>query len=131
MKKLNPEFDEMRRHFPAGFESSMVLPCLRHIQEERGYIADSDIDELVECLGVARIQVEEVLSFYTHLHRKPLGRWRFSVLPQNVSCSMPGAETLLTHLQKRLGIKPGETTQDGRFTLGTVECLGSCERRRS
>ncbi len=125
MKKLNPEFDEMRRHFPAGFESSMVLPCLRRIQEERGYVADSDIDELVEYLGVPRIQVEEVLSFYTHLHRKPLGRWHLLVC-HNVSCSMRGAETLLTHIRKRLAIEPGETTPDGRFTLGTVECLGSC-----
>jgi NADH-quinone oxidoreductase subunit E len=125
IRKLRPEFDALRAHFPAGFDSSMVLPCLRRIQEERGFVADSDIDELVEYLGVARIQVEEALSFYTHFRRQPIGRWHLQVC-HNVSCSMRGAETLLSHLQKRLGIEPGQTTPDGRCTLGTVECLGSC-----
>ena len=58
MKHLIPEFDALRARFPAGFESSLVLPCLRRIQEDRGYVADSDIDGLVEYLGVPRIQIE-------------------------------------------------------------------------
>ena len=125
MKHLIPEFERMRRRFPAGFESSLVLPCLRRIQEDRGFVADSDIAELTAYLGVPRIQIEEVLSFYTQLRRQPIGRWHLQMC-HNVSCSMRGAEPLLAYVQERLGIQPGETTPDGRFTLSTAECLGSC-----
>jgi NADH-quinone oxidoreductase subunit E len=125
MKHLIPEFEKMKARYPAGFESSLVLPCLRRIQEERGFIADSDIDGLVDYLGVPRIQIEEVLSFYTQFRRKPIGRWHVQTC-RNVSCSMRGAERLIDHLRRKLGVAPGETTPDGRFTLSTVECLGSC-----
>ena len=125
MKSLVPEFETLRARFPAGFESSLVLPCLRRIQEERGYVADSDIEELAGFLGVPAIQIEEVLSFYTQFRRRPVGRWHLQVC-RNVSCSMRGAEGLIEHLERRLGVKPGATTADGRYTLTTVECLGSC-----
>ena len=125
MKHLIPEFEALKTRYPAGFDSSLVLPCLRRIQEQRGYVADSDIDGLVEYLGVPRIQIEEVLSFYTQFRRKPIGRWQLQVC-HNVSCSMRGAEAIVEHLARKLGVAPGETTADGRFTLSTVECLGSC-----
>ena len=119
------EFDALRARYPEGFASSLVLPCLRRIQELRGYVADSDIDALVEYLGVPRIQVESVLSYYTQFRREATGRCHFMVC-RNVSCSMNGAERLLAHLSQRLGIGEGEATADGRFALSTVECLGSC-----
>ncbi len=125
MKHLIPEFEKMKARFPAGFESSLVLPCLRRIQQERGYVADEDIAGLVAYLGVPRIQVEEVLAHYTMFRRAPIGRAHVQVC-RNVSCSMRGAEGLIEHLCKRLGVQPGQTTADGRITLGTVECLGSC-----
>jgi NADH-quinone oxidoreductase subunit E len=125
IKQLIPEFDALRARFPAGFESSLVLPCLRRVQEERGYVADSDIDGLVEYLGVPRIQIEEVLSFYGQFRRKAVGRWHIQTC-RNVSCSLLGAERIIGHLTTKLGIAPGQTTADGRFTLSTVECLASC-----
>ena len=125
MKHLIPEFDTLRARFPAGFESSLVLPCLRRIQEERGFVADDDIDALVDYLGVPRIQIEEVLSFYGQFRRTPVGRWHIQAC-RNVSCSLNGAERIIDHLARRLGIAPGETTADGRFTLSTCECLPSC-----
>ena len=125
MKHLIPEFEKWKLRFPPGKESSLVLPCLRRIQEDRGFVADEDVAGLTEYLGVPRIQIEEVLSFYTMLRRRPIGHWHLQVC-RNVSCSMRGAERLLAHLERRLGIAPGETTPDGRITLETVECLGSC-----
>jgi NADH-quinone oxidoreductase subunit E len=125
VKHLVPEFDRLRARYPAGFESSLVLPCLRRIQEDRGYVADEDIDGLVAYLGVPRIQIEEVLSYYTQYRRQPIGHHHLQVC-RNVSCSMRGAERLLDHLGQRLGLEPGQTSADGRFTLSTVECLGSC-----
>ncbi len=123
--ELTPYFEQLKKRLPAGFESSLVLPCLRRIQEERGFVADEDIAALVAYLGVPRMQVEQVLSYYTQFRRKPIGRWHLQVC-HNVTCSMRGAERALDLLQKRLRIKPGQTTPDGRFTLSTVECLGSC-----
>jgi NADH-quinone oxidoreductase subunit E len=125
MKHLIPEFEKLRARFPAGFASSLVLPCVRRIQEDRGYVADSDIAGLVEYLGVPRIQIEEVLSYYTQFRRKPIGRWHIETC-RNVSCSMCGAERLMAHLEEKLGIHQGETTPDGRVTWTTAECLGSC-----
>lgn len=125
MKHLIPEFEVWKKRYPAGFEGSLVIPCCRRIQEERGYVSDSDIAELTEYLGVPRIQIEEVLAFYTQFRRQPIGQWHVQ-LCHNVSCSMRGAETLLAHLQKTLGVAPGQTTADRKFTLSTVECLGSC-----
>ena len=91
----------------------------------RGFVAEQDIDWLVEYLGVPRVQIEQVLSYYTQFRRRPIGRWHVQTC-RNVSCSMRGAERLIDHLSRRLGVKVGETTPDGRFTLSVVECLGSC-----
>lgn len=125
MKHLIPEFEKLKGRYPAGFESSLVLPCLRRIQEDRGYVADDDINALVEYLRIPRIQVEEVLSFYGQFRRKPVGRCHIQAC-RNLSCSLRGSEGILAHLVKKLGIEPGETTADGRFTLSTVECLAAC-----
>jgi NADH-quinone oxidoreductase subunit E len=125
MKHLIPEFDAMRRRYPAGAESSLVLPCLHRIQQDRGFIADSDIADLAAYIPVPRIQIEEVLSHYTQFRRAPIGKWHLQAC-RNLSCSMRGAEGVIGHLERKLGIEPGQTTADGRFTLSTVECLGSC-----
>jgi NADH-quinone oxidoreductase subunit E len=125
MKHLIPEFEQLRKRFPAGFESSLVLPCLHRIQEDRGYVADEDIDALTTWLGVPRVQIEEVLSFYGMFRRKPLGAMHIETC-RNVSCSLVGAERLIDRVSSKLGIQPGETTADGRFSLSTCECLGSC-----
>ncbi len=125
MTPLFAEFDALRARYPAGFDSSLVLPCLRRVQEVRGHVADADIDAIVDYLGVARIQVEEVLSYYTHFQREPVGRWHIQPC-RNVACSLLGAERIIDHLSKKLGCAVGETTADGRFTLSTVECLASC-----
>ena len=76
MSTLIPEFEKLEAaRFPPGKESSLVLPCLRRIQEDRGYVADEDVAALTEYLGVPRIQIEEVLSYYTQYRRAPIGRW--------------------------------------------------------
>jgi NADH-quinone oxidoreductase subunit E len=125
MKHLIAEFEVMRRRYPAEATSSLVLPCLRRIQEDRGYVADSDIDELALFLAVSRIQIEEVLSFYSQFRRQAIGQWHLQAC-RNLSCTMRGAEGVIGHLCRKLGVEPGQTTADGRFTLSTVECLGSC-----
>ncbi len=125
IQHLIPEFERWKERYPEGFEGSLTIPCLRRIQEERGFVADSDIDELVAYLGVPRTQVDEVLGFYTMFTREPLGRHHLQVC-HNVSCSLRGADGLIKYLCGRLGIQPGETTPDGKFTISTAECLASC-----
>ena len=125
VQRLIPEFERWKLRYPPGFEGSLSLPALRRIQEERGYVADEDIDALTAYLGVPRSQVDEAVAFYTQFTRKPLGTHHIQVC-HNVPCSLRGAEGLVAHLCQRLGIKPGETSTDGRFTLTTVECLASC-----
>jgi len=125
MKRFLAELEAMKARLPAGHTSSLVMPCLHRIQDERGFVADEDIAFLAEHLGVPRVQIEEVLSFYTMFRRMPHGR-HFIEVCRNVSCSMQGSEKILAHLKARLGIGPGETTPDGRITLATAECLASC-----
>ena len=119
------ELAALRARYPEGFESSLVMPCLRRIQELRGFVDDADVGALAAYLGVSRMQVEEVLSFYTQYRRNPAGRWQVAVC-RNVSCSMRGAERVIDACERKLGIEVGQTTPDGRVTLTTVECLGSC-----
>ena len=123
--QLIPEFDALKRRYPPGSESSLVTPCLHRIQDERGFVADEDIAALTDYLGVPRVQIEEVLAHYSMFRRAPIGRFHVQTC-RNVSCSMRGAEGVMEHLCRKLGIRTGETTADGRITLGTVECLGSC-----
>ena len=126
MKHLIPEFERWKARFPKGFESSLVLPCVRRIQEDRGYVADSDIDGLVEYLGVPRMQIEQVLSYYTQFRReadRPLAR---ADLPQH---HLLDAGRRAAHRPSGEEARRGARARpraDGRFTLSTVECLGSC-----
>ena len=125
VERLIPQFEALKKRLPPDFESTLVMPCLHAVQAERGFVAEEDIVALVDYLGVPRIQVEQVLSYYTMFRRKPIGRWHLQAC-RNVTCSMRGSERLVDALGRKLGIRPGQTTADGRFTLSEVECLGSC-----
>jgi NADH-quinone oxidoreductase subunit E len=129
MQHLIPEFDKLKRRYPAGFESSLVLPCLRRIQEDRGYVADEDIAGLADYLGVPRIQIEEVLSFYGQFRRKPIGRCHLQAC-RNISCSLLGAERILDHLKERLGIAPARRRRMGASRCPPSSASPRAERRR-
>ncbi|HEX5638518.1 MAG TPA: NADH-quinone oxidoreductase subunit NuoE [Burkholderiaceae bacterium] len=125
VERLIPEFEKLKKRLPPSFDSTLVLPFLHRVQDERGYVAEEDIVALTDYLGVPRMQIEQVLSYYTMFRRKPIGRWHLQAC-RNVTCSMRGSERLVDALSRKLGIKPGQTTADGRVTLSEVECLGSC-----
>lgn len=104
---------------------SALIPSLQLAQDEAGYLSP---DAIVDVAGIFRLspnEVYEVASFYTMLYKKPVGKYVIQVCT-NISCLLCNCEELMTHLRRRLGIKPGETTPDGRFTLMEVECLASC-----
>jgi len=105
---------------------SAIMPALMIAQREHGHLPGPVLEEVADILGVERIWVYELATFYTLFHTKPIGMFHLQ-LCDNVSCMLCGSEDLLAHLEASLEIKKGETTPDGLFTLSTVECLGACE----
>jgi NADH-quinone oxidoreductase subunit E len=125
MSSLSKKFEELSSVYPTGTSSSLVLPLLHFVQEEKGYVTQEDAAAISDCTGVPAIQVTEALTWYTMFRRAPAGRHVVKIC-RNISCSLRGAERLIDHLRKQLGVEVGETSADGRFTLLTVECLASC-----
>ncbi|WP_018855556.1 NADH-quinone oxidoreductase subunit NuoE [Rhizobium sp. 42MFCr.1] len=107
-------------------QRSAIMPALLIAQKEHGYLPGPVLEEVADILGVERIWVYELATFYTLFHTEPIGLFHLQ-LCDNVSCMLCGSENLLKHLETVLQIKKGETTPDGLFTLSTVECLGACE----
>ena len=122
---LLAKFDALRSQYPPGMKTSLVLPLLHCVQDENGYVTEADAHAIAAYIGMPAIQVVEALTWYTMFDREPQGRYVIKVC-RNIACSLRGSEQVLAHLQHRLGIKAGETTPDGKFTLKTVECLASC-----
>jgi NADH-quinone oxidoreductase subunit E len=104
---------------------SALVPSLQAAQEELGYVSTEAVREIGQIFELSPNEVYEVASFYTMLHKAPVGRYVIQVCT-NISCLLCNSEEIMAHLEKRLGIKPGETTPDKRFTLFEVECLASC-----
>jgi NADH-quinone oxidoreductase subunit E len=122
---LLAKFDALRAEYPPEMKTSLVLPLLHCVQEERGYVTTEDAEAIAAYIGMPAVQVVEALTWYTMFERQPTGRHVIR-LCRNIACSLRGSERLLGHLKRTLGIDVGETTPDGRFTLQTVECLASC-----
>jgi len=105
--------------------ASALMPCIWVIMDEVGHVPAGGVDLLVEKLGVTRARVYEVLTFYTMFRSEPQPEHVLQVC-HNISCHVMGARPVIAHLEKRLGIRLGETTPDGKFGLEGVECLGAC-----
>jgi NADH-quinone oxidoreductase subunit E len=104
---------------------SALIPALQLAQKEAGHISSELVCEIAQMFSLSPNEVNEVASFYTMLYRKPVGKYVLQVCT-NISCLLCNAEEIMKHLTQRLGIRPGETTPDKKFTLIEVECLGSC-----
>lgn len=102
-----------------------MLPVLWIVQEERGWISPQAMEWVAGRLGTSPAKVQAVVSFYSMFDDRPVGRYKLQVC-RTLSCELMGARRIVDHLRERLGIEPGETTEDGMFTLQEVECLASC-----
>jgi NADH-quinone oxidoreductase subunit E len=111
--------------YPDG--RSATLPALRLAQERHGWLSPEALREVADALGETPAYCQAVASFYDMLHLAPVGRHLIEVCT-NISCALVGAQQVLEAFQTELGIGPGETTEDGAFTLRTVECAGGCGR---
>ena len=121
------EIDEWIGRFPTGRHRSAVLSALRFTQEQNdGFLTPELMDGVAEYLRLPPIQVYEVASFYSMFETHPCGRHHVSICT-NISCMLNGAEDLVKHCEKKLGIKLGESTPDGRiFLKQEEECLAAC-----
>lgn len=122
-EKYGPQIEEILARYPV--RRSAMLPLLNLAQREEGYVSEAAMKEIASILRLTPPQVYETVTFYTMLNLKPIGTFHIQVC-KSLMCALVGSDSLLGWLQARLGIKPGETTPDGLFTLSTVECLASC-----
>ena len=117
------KFEETVGRYPK--KEAAMLPVLYLAQEEFGYLSPEALEYVARLMGQSPAQVTGVVSFYTMLNVKPIGRYHIQVC-RTLPCALRGAEKLTSFLEKMLGIEVGQTTEDGRFTLSEVECLASC-----
>ncbi|HZV68914.1 MAG TPA: NADH-quinone oxidoreductase subunit NuoE [Saprospiraceae bacterium] len=117
---------KLMARYPEGRHKSALLPLLHIAQAESdGWLSAPVMDRVAEILNIQPIEVYEVASFYSMYQLKPVGKCLIEVC-RTSSCWLRGANDIVAHIEQKLGIKNGETTADGKFTLRTVECLGSC-----
>ena len=124
-EKLN-KVNEIISRYPQGKHKSALLPVLHLAQEEFGGWLDVPVmDYVASVLKIEPIEVYEVASFYSMYNLKPVGKYLFEVC-QTGPCMLNGSDDIIKYIYDKLGIRPGETSGDGLFTLKTVECLGAC-----
>ncbi|MBN8216752.1 MAG: NAD(P)H-dependent oxidoreductase subunit E [Spirochaetes bacterium] len=120
------EVKRLLAHYPADRKKSALLPVLHLAQNELGpHLSVPLMDYVAGLLEITPIEVYEVASFYTMFNTRPVGRFKLEPC-RTGPCALNGAEDLIAYLEKKLGIRDGETTADGLFTLKSTECLGSC-----
>lgn len=119
------QIDREIAKYPPEHRSSAVMSALRIAQAEKGWLAPETIEFVAGYLGMPPIAVHEVATFYNMYELEPVGKYKLTVCT-NLSCTLQGVESVVEHLQKKLGIGFGETTADGRFTLKEGECMGAC-----
>ncbi len=104
---------------------SAILPLMFIVQRERGYLDPPGVAYLAKRLGLRITDIWEVATFYSMIHTAPIGRYHIQIC-KTLSCKIMGEPRITEHVCNKLGIKPGQTTADGQFTVSLVECLGSC-----
>ena len=120
------EFNRLVARYPEGKQKSALLPVLHLAQESfGGWLSSDTMDYVASLLNIEPIEVYEVATFYSMYNLKPVGKYMFEVC-QTGPCMLRGSDDIIAYIGQTLGIKPGETTSDGMFTLKTVECLGAC-----
>jgi len=123
--ELEARFAKLLESYPPGRTRSAIVPMLLYAQDEVGHISNELIEEVARRCKVEPLQVDEVVGYYSMLHRKPLGQHHVQVCT-NISCLLRGGEELYQHASKGLGVGNKEVTPDGQFSLEEVECIGAC-----
>lgn len=118
------KLEKIQKAYPEA--RAMIMPTLWLAQDQWGWVSDEVMKYVAKVLNVPIIWVQEVASFYTMFNKEPVGKYHVQVC-RNISCCLNGSEEILAYWEKKLGIKAGETTKDGKVTLSEVECLCACD----
>lgn len=121
--EVEAEIDRHLAKYPV--KRSAILPLMFIVQRERGYLDPPGVSYLANRLALRITDIWEVATFYSMIHTKPIGKYHIQVC-KTLSCKILGADKITKYCADKLGIKPGETSPDGKFSLSEVECLGSC-----
>ena len=124
-KERFDKVQEIIARYPQGRQKSALLPVLHLAQEQNGWLSPEAMDYVASLLQLEPIEVYEVATFYIMYNLKPVGKYLFEVC-QTGPCMVSGSDDIIDYIKQKLNIKVGETTEDGLFTLKTVECLGAC-----
>jgi NADH-quinone oxidoreductase subunit E len=122
-QKLDQFFDAKMKEYPT--KRSFLVPMLLYTQDELGYVTDEAIAHLARKTELTELEVRNVISYYSMLRTKPAGKYNVQVCT-NICCMLRGADELMEHCEKKLGIGHKQTTADGMFSLEEVECIGAC-----
>lgn len=117
--------DKHLSKYPQGKQKSAILPLLHLAQQEFGWLSSDVMDYVATLMQIKPIEVYEVATFYSQYYTSPVGKYVFEVC-RTSPCWLRGSEEIVEYIENRLGIKDGQTTPDGMFTLKTVECLAAC-----
>jgi NADH-quinone oxidoreductase subunit E len=123
--QLEARFQKILSNYPKGRERSAVIPMLMYGQDEIGSITRELIEEVAQRTGVKPLQIDEVIGYYSMMHRQPLGKYHVQVCT-NISCLLVGGEELYHHACKKMGLGHKEVSKDGLFSIEEVECMGAC-----
>jgi len=123
--ELENRFAKLLNSYPPGRQRSAMIPMLLYAQDEVGSITEELVEEVARRVGVTPLQVDEVVGYYSMLHRKPQGRYHVQICT-NISCLLRGGDKLWEHACRKLGIGHREATADGQISLEEVECIGAC-----
>jgi NADH-quinone oxidoreductase subunit E len=121
--KFYTAMDKLVPRYPSRV--ALLLPALHQAQEETGWLPPEVLEEIGAYIGIHPAQVREVASFYTMYNLKPVGKYHLKICT-NVACCLRGSDEIVEHVEKKYGIKCGETTRDKKLTLMEEECLGAC-----
>ena len=123
---VKKRIDKWISNYPEDQRQSACMAALRIVQEEHnGYLTTDLMDQIADYLDMTPISVYEVATFYGNYEHEPVGKIKIC-LCNSISCMLRGSEDILAHLENKLGVKPGEVSEDGKFSIKKVECLGSC-----
>lgn len=123
--ELETRFEKLLKSYPPGRQRSAIVPMLLYGQDEVGSVTQELVEEVARRCAVTPLQVDEVIGYYSMLHRKPLGKYHVQVCT-NICCQVVGGEDLYEHASRTLGLRNKETTPDRLISLEEVECMGAC-----
>jgi NADH-quinone oxidoreductase subunit E len=126
-EKRAADIEKVLAKYPPERKRSAVMPLLYIAQEEYGYCSPEAMREVAEIIGCDPTEVKSVVGFYTMFYEKPVGQFVIDVC-DDLPCALRGADKFVGHCEKKLGIRAGHTTSDGKFTLNTVMCIAACDR---